>query len=184
LIQKQSETIRLQTERIQQLSSEKTELTSVIANLRTELSDTREHNQLLLSENSSLIMKNGVLLKNEQKLKPAESVRDSAIADKVHGIEATKQNYTSKEKRIRKREYITYAVMTAFLLMESISHIGFWKDIKDFSWRSGPLQPRMAVPGPYAGLFGFQHMADKKWNSYPQKDRLEYFRNNLMLPAQ
>lgn len=114
--------------------------------------------------------------------------------------------------------------MTAFLLMESISHIGFWKDIKDFIsspagiagcfimlilsvWQIsnhkcmlttvylvlslgvciflGDLVPFNRVwlfPALMLAYLGFNTWADKKWNSYPQKDRWEYFQNNLMLP--
>ena len=73
-VQEMSETIENQKIQIQQLSSEKSELTSVIADLRAELSSVQKINQSLTTNNQLLVKQNddlrnnaGLLSKKEQK---------------------------------------------------------------------------------------------------------------------
>ncbi len=63
-IQQMSETIENQNIRIQQLSSEKLELTSVIADLRAELSSVQKINQSLTTNNQLLVKQNDDLRNN------------------------------------------------------------------------------------------------------------------------
>ena len=63
-IQQMSETIENQNIRIQQLSSEKLELTSVIADLRAELSSVQRINQSLTTNNQLLVKQNDDLRNN------------------------------------------------------------------------------------------------------------------------
>ena len=105
-----SETKEQNEKKIQQLLSEKSELTSVITELRTELSQTQKINQSLTQNNDALRKNNGLLLRKEQEKLIAEvaTTRDqnAKLRDMVDksSVEAVDRARAERDQAIRDKE--------------------------------------------------------------------------------
>ena len=97
-------------EQIRILLSEKSELTSVITELRTELSQTQKINQSLTQNNDALRKNNGLMLRKEQEKLTAEvaTTRDqnAKLRDMVDksSVEAVETARREREKAIREKK--------------------------------------------------------------------------------
>ena len=97
-------------EQIQTLLSEKSKLTSVITELRTELSQTQKINQSLTQNNDALRKNNGLLLRKEQEKLTAEVIttrdQNAKLMDMVDksSVEAVDRARAERDQAIRDKE--------------------------------------------------------------------------------